>query len=331
MSGNLRSSKSPLQNNPHVCARQRGMHGRRRSSVDTCSTAASSEHVIPEKDTKVRHSLPAPSSNPLAPYLSSSGVIWEHVALESPRLLTAGTNHSTNSSFVSLDPPVTKEVLSEIDIPRLKNDLVLRHHLNFDPKIQFRINTQGPQAEERRKRAFEYWHALATEIALWLAHCQRIAACPSSLPLRISLPKPGARSFPRGAILRLPRLLGAVRDILKHLLPSEEWPIIDARLDVRFLMQQLEHGLCDFTALSDWLGNFLRHFCSPTRDCLLHTMTSAIRLGIKNAKTDSIVSGLKTIFEILQGMNLVSWPTVLVLDSMDPTVNMSSRMLPTIQ
>lgn len=93
---------------------------------------------------------------------------------------------------------------------------------------------------------------------------------------------------------------------MKHSLPSEEWPVIDARLDVGFLMLQLERGICDFTALSEWLGRSLRRFCSPTRDCLLHTMTSAIRSGVENADIGSIVHGLTTIFEILQGMKLVS-------------------------
>lgn len=331
MSGNLRPSKSPLQNSPYVCTRKRKMHGSRRSSVDTCSTEASSKHVMAEKKTKARHSMPALPSTPSASYLLSSGANWEHRAQESPRLLTISTDHSTDFSLVSLDPPITQAVLSEIDIPRLKHDLVFRHHLNFDPKIAFRLNTQGPQAEGRRERAVEYWRAIATEIALWSAHGQSIAACPLSRTSCTSLPRPRPRSFPQGTALRLPRLFGAVRDILKHSFPSKEWPAIDARLDVKFLMQQLERGICDFTALSDWLGNFLRHFCSPTRDRLLHTMTSAIRLGVENAETDSIIHGLITILELLQGMNLVSWPTVLILESMDLTANFCSRTLPIIQ
>lgn len=309
MGGNLRPSKSSSQINLPVFAMERKTNGSRRSSGDTCSTKASSKHVNAEKGRKTRHSMPALSSTPLASHLSSSGVNLEHLAQETPRLLTTGTDHSTDISPVSLDPPITQAVLSEISIPRLENDLVLRHHLNFDHRIEFRVNTQGPQAKERQERARKYWRAMATEIALWLAYCQSIAACPSSRLSCVSLPEPGARRFYQGTALRLPRLFGAVRDILKHSLPSEEWPAIDARLDVRFLMQQLERGIYDFTALSEWFANFLRRFCSPRRVCLLHTMTSAIRLGVENAKTDSIIHGLTIIFEILQGMSLVSWPT----------------------
>ena len=306
MCRNLQRSKPPLQDGSHVRARKMGMHNRRRSSGDTCSTEASVERVLPEKDANTRHSLPALLSNSSASHLSSGGDNYEPLAQKSPLLSTAGSNHFADSGSISLDPPVTKAVLSEIDIPQLEDDLLLRHHLNFDPTIQLRINMHGQQVEERRKRALEYWHALAVEIELWLVRCQRTAACPSSRPLCISLPRTEATSFAQGAILRLPRLLGAVRDILKHLLPSEEWPVIDARLDVRLLMQQLEHRICDFTALSDWLGNFLKPFCSPTRGDLLLTMSSTIRFGVENAEIKHIITGLKTMFAVLEGINLVS-------------------------
>ena len=330
MSGNLRPSNSLPQRNPHVCTRKRTTPSSRRGSVDICSTEVSSKHATAEKRRKARHSMPALPSNPLTSHLTTNEANWEHPAQQSPGRLTTSTNHSTNFGFVGLDPPITRAVLRELDIPRLENDLVLRHHLNFDPEIEFRVETQGPQAEERRERACQYWHALAIEIALWLGHFQRMSGCYSSRPLHVSLPRPGARSFPQVAALRLPRLFGAVQDILKLIMPSEEWPVIDAALDARFLMQQLEHGVCDFVALSDWLGNHLRRFCSPTQDCLLHTMTSAVRSGVENAETDSIVDGLVAVFEILQGMKLVSCPQGLNPNFKNLTADICARRLPTI-
>ena len=306
MCRNLQPSKVPLQDDSHVRARKMGMHNRRRSSGDSCSTEASVKRVLPDKDANTRDSLPALLSNSSASHLSSSGDDYEHLAQTPPSLSTAGTNHSADSGSVSLDPPVTKAVLKEIDIPQLKDDLLLRHHLNFDPTIQLRINMHGQQVEERRKRTLEYWHALAVEIGLWLAHCHRTAARPSSQPMCISLPRTKATGFAQEAILRLPQLLGALRDILKHLLPLKEWPVIDARLDVRLLMQQLEHRICDFTALSDWLGNLLKPFCSTKRGDLLLTMSSTIRFGVENAEIKHIITGLKTMFEVLEGITLVS-------------------------
>ena len=269
-----------------------------RSPVESCSTEASCKHVMNGKNGTAKHTMPAPSSTPVTSHLSRNGA---------PLPLSTDTDYSTNFSFASLDPPITQALLSEIDLPRITNDLVFRHHLNFSQNTEYRINTQGPQAEKRQQREGEYWHAMATEIAFWLAHCQSIAACPSSPQSRSLLHWSGARNIPPGMALRLPRLFRAVRDMLKHLLPSKEWPAIDARLNVRFLMQQLEHGVCNFTVLGDWLGKFLRRFCSPTRYFLLHIMPSAIRLGVEKSDKDRIVHGLKTIFELLQGMNLVSW------------------------
>ena len=302
MSGNLRPSKSLPQNNPHVCTGERMAYGRR-SSVDPYSTDISTKHATAQQPGKARHSMPALPSNSSTSNFSSSEANWEHSAQESPCLLFTSSKPSSNLKFVCLDPPVTQEVLSELDTLRLENDLNFRHDLNFDPEIEFRVNTQGPQRQERE---CEYWHALATEIALWSAHYQRNADSHSGRPLSISLPSQGVQSFPHAWPLRLPRLFGALRGILKHLLPSEQWPTIDAALDVRLIMQQLEHGICDLIALSDWLSNYLRRFCSPTRDSLLDTITSAIRLGVENAKTEHILHGLITTFEVLYVMNLVS-------------------------
>lgn len=327
MSENLQPSKSPSQNNPHVCTRKRKMLGSRRSSVDTCFIEASSKHVSAEDNVKARHSMPVPSSTPLASHFSSTKANWGYPAQRSHPLLTTSTNQPTDFRFVDLDPPLTQRVLSELEVPRLEQDLVLRHHLNFEPEVELRLNTKGSQAEERRELEIEYWHALTIEITFWLTHCQRIAACPSSRPLRI-LPGPGGTTSPPLLAPRLSRLFGAVRDIMKNLLPSEESAMIDARLDVRFLMLQLERGICDFTALSEWLGKYLTRFCSPARDLLIHKMTSAIRSGVENADVHSIVHGLNTIFEVLQGMKLVSWPTFLIQDSLKLTTKMCFRTPP---
>ena len=302
MGENLRPSKSLRRNNPHVCSRKR-MTSSRRSSMDICSTEILSKHVTAEKPRNVRHSMPVAPSN-TSSYLTSRDGDSQHFARESPHLPTS-TPNSTNLAAVNLDPPITRALLRELDISRLENDLVLRHHLNFDPESEYRSVTKGPAAEERRERSCQYWRALRVEIALWLGHFQRMNHSQSSRPLCISLPTSDIPSFPQVATLRLPRLFGAVQDILKHLLPSEEWPVIDAALDVRLLTQRLEHGVYDFGALSDWLGDYLTRFCSPMRDCMAHKMTSAIRLGVENTETNSILDGLKNMFEILQGMSLV--------------------------
>ena len=321
MGGNLQPPKSLSQNNSHVCARRRLTPNIRRSSTDACSTEISSLHVPVEKLRKERHSMPSVPSNPSPSHSTTSEGDRELAPQGSDNSLTASPNHSATVGTVSLDPPITRAVLKELDISRLNNDLVLRHHLNFDAGIEFRVETQGTEAEERQGRARQYWRALQIEIAWWLRHFQRRNNSHSSRTLRISSPRPRDSSFPQVATSRLPRLFGAVQDILKHLLPCEEWPIIDAALDVSLLTQQLEHGVCDFVALSNWLGDYLRRFCSPMRDCMVHTMTSEIRMGVENAEPSRITNGLVIIFETLQGMSLVSSSGGLIVYLMSPTTD----------
>ena len=300
MTGNLPPSKSLRPASPCLYHRKRTTYSRR-SSVDPFFSEASFNYVAVEEPRKARHSMPALPSNSSASQLPPGETNWKHSALQSSHRPTNNENNSTNFSSVSLDPPITREVLRELDIERLENNLTFRHDLNFDPVIELRVDTQSPQAEERQERHREYWYALEAEIVLWLAHYQKSRGLLSASSSRI-----GVRSFAQSEQSRLPRLFGAIKEILKHLLPAEEGPLIQEALDVGLLMQQLEHGVCHFVALSDWLRNYLRRFSSPLRDAMLDTMASAIRLGVENAKTDSLLQGLITTFEVLQGMNLVS-------------------------
>lgn len=306
MSENLQPSKSSRQTHPYACLGS-DLQGSRRSSMDTCfvdpSSKPSSKLIVPEKHAKARHSMPVRPSTPLPSHTSSSGSNCEHPPQELPLPSSTGTDNSTNISFVSLDPPITQKVLSELDIPRVVADLAFRHHLNFDPEPQFRVNAQRPRAKKRRERKIGYWRALVAEIESWLEHCRKTAPCSSKLTSGSS---PEARGSHPGPGARLPRLFKAMAEILKHALPPRESPVIDAGLDVNLLMQQLEHKVCDFTALSDWLGNLLRPFCSRRRYCQLHEMTSTIKSGVENADGRAIVSGLDTLFGILQDMRLVS-------------------------
>ena len=300
MSGNLPPSNLLPQHD--MCNRKRTTYSRR-SSVDPCLMEASFNNVTAEELRKAKYSMPALPSNSLESQQVSSGNKWEHSAQELPRLLATSEIHSSGSNSISLNPPITREVLSELNIPRMENDLNYRHDLNFDSESELRVNTQGPRAEERRERQCEYWHALAAEIAMWLAHYQNH----SSSPFCVWSPNARVQSYSSYEPWRLPRFFETMKDILKHLLPYQDWPMIEAVLDVGFIMQQLEHGVNDFVALSDWLSNCLRRFCSPTRDRMLDTMNSAIRSGVENANIDSILYGLMTMLEVLQGMNLVSW------------------------
>ena len=98
----------------------------------------------------------------------------------------------------------------------------------------------------------------------------------------------------------------SVCEILKSLLPNEEWPALDARLDADLLVQGLENDVYDFSALSDWLGALLRRFVLSERTHLVDSMTVKIRDGVRDMKAGVIVDGLAQVFGILEIMKLVS-------------------------
>ena len=98
----------------------------------------------------------------------------------------------------------------------------------------------------------------------------------------------------------------AVGEILKSLLPRDQWPAIDARLDVDLLVQELRNDACDFVALSEWLGTLLRRFVSPDRALLIDSMICKMHDGVRNKDIGEILDSFKRTFQILEVLTLVS-------------------------
>ncbi len=98
-----------------------------------------------------------------------------------------------------------------------------------------------------------------------------------------------------------------VKEITKTLVPQIEWTIVDARLDIVLLVQELEQGVCDVNGLIEWLGFLLLNSCSPMRDSLVKDMVSTVQEGLNTANARVIVDGLRDLFGILEIMKLVSY------------------------
>ena len=205
------------------------------------------------------------------------------------------------SADISLDPPVTKASLSELDLARIMNDPKLRHDLNFDREVAFRPNLYGSRGEQKKRHAEEYWEALVVELAIYTVRCYRISE--SSAALSGWLLRPASISNVRW---RLPRLFETIRDILKTLVPAPEWAAVDQRLDIDLLMQELDHGSCDLTSLSEWIGRLLLGSCSPLRDPAVKKMVLQIRQGVELNNARTLMDGLKLLFGVLETMKLVS-------------------------
>lgn len=203
----------------------------------------------------------------------------------------------------STDPPVTRASLSELDLVRIVNDAKLRHDVNFDREVSFRPNTHGEVFQLRQALEEGYWEALTIEFALYITrHRDMSSNRPESSESPWHLGPASGAKVP----LRLKKMFRTIQEILKTLVPVSEWPAVDTRLDVDLLIQQLEKGVCDILALSQWLSSLLLGSCSPMRDGLVADMVRMIRRGVESEHAGYIAEGLKHLFYILENMKLVS-------------------------
>lgn len=198
-------------------------------------------------------------------------------------------------------PPITEETLSELGLPRIVSDARLRHDINFDREVSFKANMFGEVGRRKRASEAKYWEALKIELGDYTAHrpSDGLAHC------TFSHRRLGSELLPR----RLPTMFQTIQKILKTLVPPEEWPTVDERLDIDLLMQQLEKGVCDIVALSKWLSVLMLGSCSPLRDSLIESIVPTIQEGVDNDNVGEIVDGLRRLFHALEMMKLVSAAT----------------------
>lgn len=211
---------------------------------------------------------------------------------------------SENSRMASIDPPITKCSLGELDFKRIINDPKLRHDLNFEREIAFRPNYDGARGVQKKATAKAYWEALAEELTLYFAQRYELHPTASCNAMNSELSNRHLPSSQR----RLPQMFRTIKAILKSLVPETECFAIDQSLDVDFLLQQLEKGVCDLVSLSDWLGKLLMGSCSPCRDPLVRKMVETIQKAASNQDVQGLVEGIEQLFVILETMKLVSPP-----------------------
>lgn len=206
----------------------------------------------------------------------------------------------------SPDPPITKASLSELELARIINDARLRHDLNFEREVSFRPNMCGDRGKRKKLDADAYWEALVIEFAIYITRRQSELSDALNSGSLITSPWLQRPSSLQGVPLRLPRMFRAIQDILKTLVPASEWSIVDERLDIDLLLQQLEKVVCDIPTLIEWLGALLLCCCSPQRDPLVTDMVSKIRNGFEKDDPRLLVKGLRDLFGVLELMKLVS-------------------------
>lgn len=222
--------------------------------------------------------------------LSEPMIIPDGLGLDAERL---NLLHSAN-----LLPPVRKETLSELDLPRIVTNINLRMDANFDRDLHFKPDLDGEKGRKKRKEAAEYWKAMEIEISIY-AFC-------ASHNLDLSPERNRNCAHQMTFFPRLPAMFQTLQEVLMTLVPERDHPSITQNLDVSLLMQQIRKGVLDLVGLSTWLAGLLKTHCAPMRDEWADQMVEQISLGFHAQDMGKIVDGLQMLFGILEAMKLVS-------------------------
>lgn len=237
--------------------------------------------------------LPPPSQISAATPPPSSGAIY----IPSSLGLNAREHRLLLESRVH--PPVTKQTLSELDLPCIMSNINLRMDANFDRDLHFKPDLDGEKGKRKRREATDYWQAMAAEISIY-----EYNACHGLEDL--SGDDRDGTDQRQTFVPRLPAMLETLQDVLNTLVPERDHPSVMQNLDVSLLMQQIRKGVLDMVGLANWLATLLKTHCAPMRDQWADLMVEQISLGSQSQNPLGIVNGLQTLFAILEAMKLVS-------------------------
>lgn len=204
----------------------------------------------------------------------------------------------------SLEPPITKESLSELDLNRIVNDNRLRHDINFEHEIIFRPNTYAKQSVRKQHEDDAYFEALAIEFDHYIK-CQKPPLPPSfqsDHKRSAAVPStPSSRMFPQ----RVPPVIIAIREVIQTLVPTAKWQTVDDHFDLDLRMQELEHGICNIAGLFEWTGQLLLCSCSPMRDDMVTSMVAKSQQAVTSQNAHQLVDSIRDLFGVLETMKLV--------------------------
>ncbi|KAF9572066.1 hypothetical protein EC968_010397 [Mortierella alpina] len=245
----------------------------------------------------------------------------------------AGPVHPVASSTASLQLPITRATLRELDLLEIFKNPQLRHDIVFDPHLQFRPNFDGERGLRKRREADRFWREVGVELNTRrsILSARREAAATMLSLAGLSASSPSSRLIqqqaqqmcPLPTATLLPRLIDELREILLSLLPAAPAPAaapsqdgsktsqvraapqlsperaqLMSTLDPDLLLQELDHGVLDVYALFRFLGDSLKGHCAPMRDALVESMVSIV------VDSEEIVRGIRMCFEILEWMKL---------------------------
>ena len=243
---------------------------------------------------------PCKSTSPRSHRISDMDI--EHRLYELLEQTTAHQDVDLVDSYMraSMQPPITHESLSELDITRIINNPKLRHDVNFDRELHFRPNLDGSRGKHKLKAADEYWKALIGELELYRACGAQLVTCDTSDKLAY-----WSRMM-NTSQKRMPIMFDTIREVIKTLVPEKDQPTVAERLDVSMIMQEISKGVFDMMSLAEWLSRLLKAHCAPMRDEWIDQMVAQTQRGMNEGCQKRIVLGLRQLLGILEAMKLVS-------------------------
>ncbi|KAL8648389.1 MAG: hypothetical protein Q9226_006015 [Calogaya cf. arnoldii] len=215
---------------------------------------------------------------------------------------TSEEAHQDCLETASLDPPITKESLSELDLNRIVNDNRLRHDINFEHEIIFRPNTHARQGAQKKREDDAYFEALAIEFDHYIKRQKRLlpSSQPDFSPSAAVPPTPASHKFPR----RVPPMIVAIREVIQTLVPTAKWQTVEDHFDLDLRMQELEHGICNIAGLFEWTGQLLLCSCSPMRDDMVTAMVSKSQHAVASQDAHQLVDSIRDLSGVLETMKL---------------------------
>lgn len=206
----------------------------------------------------------------------------------SPRNYASGSLTGSNSKehSTTVEPPVTKGTLSELDVNKIVNNPKLRHDINFDPDLHFRPNLDGEKGRRKTQKANDFWELMRNQLREYLTNREQFEK------------ELGDSEW------CLPATLKAIRGILETLVPQRDRASVEETFNVDLLMQQFRKGVADLVKLALWLSQLLKCHCAPMRDNWVDEMVTQLSNGDRNCDVNLLVSGMQNLLAVLEAMKL---------------------------
>lgn len=228
---------------------------------------------------------------PSSPYAPLGRDISDQAQMSIPETIKFDSKTRSLLTEASREPPVTTKTLSELDLGSIMNNIHLRSDVNFDNDLHF-MPIKGERGDDKRKKARDYWIALAAELRIHEHMAEGDRMCTKAITYDWTFTQ------------RLPMMFSTLKELLVSLVPDRDHLSIMRHLDVAFIMQQISKGVLDITGLAKWLASLLKCHCAPMRDEITDYMVVLIERGLQEHNMKIVASGLEQLFAVLEAMKL---------------------------